>query len=294
MQPSGDDGPFPLDERKFVRLADVIAHQDYVEQLRAAGMDSLEGLFSVRGAMELSKPNLGGWRYRARLSMNGNREWGTLYLKRFTSPPRRARGDRRSQGYRASSVAGLEAGWLLRLRAAGIPCPQLVAFGEEVKNGKEIRSALVTAAVPGQSLESWCVRWMAGERRDGSWLVPLALLVRKFHGFGCVHRDLYLSHVFFDPTQPGPRVTLIDLQRVCRPGHLFGRWVVKDLAALQFSAPSPLISRADRMRWFKHYLSMAKLTPRAKRMAYRVLGKAARLRYRRQVNAGVASSGASM
>jgi hypothetical protein len=98
------------------------------------------------------------------------------------------------------------------------------------------------------------------------------------HRLGFVHRDLYLSHIFFHEGQlAGPKLSLIDLQRVGKPRWRQSRWVVKDLAALNFSAPASLISRADRLRWLVAYLRCASLDAAGRRLAYRVIGKTERI-----------------
>jgi hypothetical protein len=75
-----------------------------------------------------------------------------------------------------------------------------------------------------------------------------------------------------------PLVHLIDLQRVQRwIAPLRRRWVVKDLAQLAYSCPPRLIGPAERMRFFKRYLGMARLDAGAKRLARAVLRREAAL-----------------
>ena len=112
----------------------------------------------------------------------------------------------------------------------------------------------------------------------------------RLHTGGYVHRDLYLSHIFFDPDAPlDDALCLIDLQRMIRPAVNRRRWIVKDLAALNYSAsptrgdaigPSDLVSQADRLRWLKLYLGAVKLDGSARRLAYRVIGKTMRIQSR--------------
>jgi hypothetical protein len=104
------------------------------------------------------------------------------------------------------------------------------------------------------------------------------MLVAGLHGQGYVHRDLYLSHIFFDPARPPQgSLCLIDLQRVMRPRWRFRRWRVKDLAALNYSTPRAIVSQADRLRWLRYYLGVKKLRAAGKQMAYRVIGKTNRI-----------------
>jgi hypothetical protein len=150
--------------------------------------------------------------------------------------------------------------------------------------GREWRSALLTAEVPGRSLEAWAKEWTRhdGAARQAPYppairplirgvLPMLAELVGRFHGAGYVHRDLYLAHVFFDRDTQALR--LIDLQRVLRPTLGRRRWIIKDLASLNYSTPPDLVSTTDRVRWLKLYLGLARLDARARRLIYRIVGK---------------------
>jgi len=112
-------------------------------------------------------------------------------------------------------------------------------------------------------------------------LTVSAPLITRLHRAGLVHRDLYLSHLFFDAAAlPQDAFRLIDLQRVFRPRWRLERWIVKDLAALNFSTPSRRVSRADRLRWLRTYLGGSKLDARARRLVYRILGRTQRLHRR--------------
>jgi hypothetical protein len=146
----------------------------------------------------------------------------------------------------------------------------------------------VIAAVPGESLERWVQRdgWPDQATR-ARLLRELARITGRMHAHGLVHRDLYLSHVFFDPDAPAEAsLRLIDLQRVLRPRTFPTRWFIKDLAALNYSTPPDKASRTDRLRFLCSYLSdrRAALTLSAddsepnrtsliRRWFYRILGK---------------------
>ena len=81
-------------------------------------------------------------------------------------------------------------------------------------------------------------------------LADLAGLVGRLHRSGFVHRDLYLSHIFFD----GLSFRLIDLQRAFRPRWRRRRWLIKDLAALHFSTPAEQVGRWERLRFLCWYV----------------------------------------
>ncbi|MGB2987692.1 MAG: lipopolysaccharide kinase InaA family protein [Phycisphaerae bacterium] len=247
--------------------------------LRTNNLDSLDALFNVSNADKLSKPGLDPWRERLRLTLDVYGEQRTFYLKRFHNPPLKARREMRRSVTGASSLAGMEWTWMHRLAADGISCVKPIAFGEQFRGAKELRSAILMEAVPGASLEYWVDQWGEDDRPTIRSLVqPLAALVARLHERGYIHRDLYLSHVFHDPASP-PEASLhlIDLQRVIRPRWRHRRWIIKDLASLNFSAPPHLVSKTDRLRWLTHYLGSPKLDASAKRLAYRIVGKTQRI-----------------
>jgi len=282
----------------------------YEEALRANSLDSLDALFDFTGGESLHKPGLSPWRERLRLSLDVNGKRQTFYLKRFTHPPARARRETRRSGSGASSTAGVEWTWMHRLAADGIPCAKPVAFGEVCAANREVRSAVLTEGVPGDSLERWVVRWL-GRGGDGridrrelcskgehhaeclSLVEPLASLIARLHDRGYVHRDLYLSHIFYNPEVPVPSsLCLIDLQRVLRPRRCRGRWIVKDLASLDYSTPRELIGRTDRLRWLLRYLGIPGMDASARRFVYRIAGKIRRIaRHERRRQARLRNQG---
>ncbi len=262
-------------ERAAAPPNDLTIAAGYEETLVANGLDSLDALFEVAHGESLGKPDLSPWRERLRLTWEVSGERRTFYLKRFRDAPRAARREVRRSGTGAASVAGLEWTWMQRLAADGIPCALPVAFGEQLRGSREVRSAILTAAVPGCSLEHWAARWGETDRARVRRLVrPLARLVSRLHQCGYVHRDLYLSHIFHDPEAPLEQsLHLIDLQRVFRPLWAGRRWIVKDLAALDYSVPGSLVYRTDRLRWLTYYLGTPKLDASARRLVYRIVGK---------------------
>ena len=137
-------------------------------------------------------------------------------------------------------------------------------------------SALLTEAVAGESLE----RWADGRstRCPREMIRSLAGYVRKFHECGYAHRDLYLCHIFIDESAgDASRFRMIDLHRVIRPVWRRGRWVVKDLAALDYSTPSQVAGVRDRVRFLKWYLGVGRLGAKGRRLFRRIAEKSARI-----------------
>jgi hypothetical protein len=237
----------------------------------------------------------------------------------------------RRAGNGSQSVAGIEWNWMRALAADAIPCTTPVAFGEQFHRGREARSAVIMEAVPGASLEKWAASLTSsrgGLEREGglppsplargvgdegsgarndhpieSVLHELVHLVARFHARGYVHRDLYLAHIFYDSSpEKGACLRLIDLQRVFRPKLWLSRWIVKDLAALNYSTPPDVLCRAGRLRWLRKYLQVfgqhsdsrgdgIRNTAYLKRLAIRIAGKTSEIaRHDQKRNARIAGA----
>jgi hypothetical protein len=262
-----------------MRLNDLLVMPDYKAILRDNGLETVDRWFACTGETSLDKPGLDPWRTRLRVALADGGQRHTFYVKRYDHPPARATRRAVRSGSGARSVAGVEWNWIRQLKRAGIRCVEPVALGESFTDGREIRSLLVTAEVPGDALERVLPTWNHdAANRVRRLISPLADLVAELHRAGFVHRDLYLSHVFLDPDAPLEKaLRLIDLQRVRRPRWSLGRWIIKDLAALDYSAPSEIVSRTDRVRWLKRYLDVARLDAHARRLLYCVVGKTRRI-----------------
>jgi hypothetical protein len=94
------------------------------------------------------------------------------------------------------------------------------------------------------------------------------------HRGGMNHRDYYLCHLHILPeAQPWPKLFVIDLNRADRRKKVGQRWIVKDIAALNYSAPEAIFSRSDRLRFLKVYLGVDRLDAYGRRLAVKVLRK---------------------
>jgi hypothetical protein len=244
----------------------------YAAAFAAAGLDSVEALFAICGGKQLGKALLPAWRERIRFELPGA---GTLYMKRYSNPPVAQQLRRMLSGYLCRGTARLEWDRMRQLEAAGISGVQSVAWGEEMTGIWERRSAVVTAEVPGESLERYVQRQPG--RLPRAMIDGLAEFVARFHRTGFVHRDLYLSHVFVDRAGERPTFRLIDLARMFRPSRNRHRWIVKELASLDFSTPSVSATAADRLRFLRTYLGRDRLTSADRRLIRRVVRKSTRI-----------------
>jgi heptose I phosphotransferase len=117
------------------------------------------------------------------------------------------------------------------------------------------------------------------EGRKRELVRQIARLVRRFHRAGFYHRDLYLCHIFVRDERGRFTLYLIDLQRVRqkRPGQVGRRWLVKDLAALEYSASGGIVTRTDRVRFVREYLGVKRLDGAAKELVRSVTAKSGRI-----------------
>lgn len=249
----------------------------YASTLRDHGVDSFAALMNTTTDANLAKPGLAPWRSRLRLQIGEQ----SLFLKRYQHPPLREQLAARLRGFDA--VAAVEWHWLGRLRELGIPTPPPVACGWQRCAGRERASVLVTAAVPGRSLQQWVRQspapdWLHDPTYQRTLSSAVAAMVRRLHEANLFHRDLYLAHLFFEPQpEPAQGLAMIDLHRVVHAPLRPERWRVKDLAALNFSVPAHIASRTHRLRWFKQYRGIDRLRPTDKTLIRRVIAKTRRI-----------------
>ncbi|MBN1846687.1 MAG: hypothetical protein JW810_13460, partial [Sedimentisphaerales bacterium] len=216
-----------------------------------------------------------GHRRRIRIELTDTEDLRVaVYLKSFGRVGRWRRWGRWLAGRGAEGMQ--EFAMTMTLAEKGIPVARPIAFGQESRCG---RSYVMLEELPrADALERLLAPGHPGSR-DYDVLADrnrlgreAAILVRRLHGAGWFHRDLYLSHLFLSRDDHGvERLNLIDLQRVFRPLWRRARWRVKDLAQLGYSA-GPLVSRTDMLRFFLRYRQQCRLEPRDKRLA-RAIGR---------------------
>jgi hypothetical protein len=258
----------------------------YADLLGFNGLVDLESFFAWDGSERLDKPGLACWRERWRMVLrDGEGVEHTFYLKRFLRPPLGSQMVRWCSGYLSLGTAGIEWSNARQLSEAGILSVEPAAFGQRMAGIWEERSFILLREVVGESLERWVPcnlvpsvketdLGLRRRRMDG-----LARFVAGFHRSGFVHRDLYLSHIFIGDYgisgEEGFR--LIDLQRVFRPGYRRGRWVVKDLAALNYSTPAEMVGSWERMRFLCRYVRDVGEFGSARKLAKLVAAKTRRI-----------------
>lgn len=253
----------------------VLAAEDDLEELAEMGLDT------VRKAMDFTGGTL-------------VREAGTRITHRVEGPKsvfflKRHRGLSAMQRYwpirsTNSSPARLEWDNHLIMRRSGFDVPDPVAMGEsEAVFSIPAESFLITREVPGPSLDKVLTEGVPGfdDGRDQKLVQAvirdLSGLVRRLHSAGFYHKDLYLQHLIVKDDPRWGRPYMVDLQRVEQkfpPSH---RWLVKDIAALHYSAPDSF-TRADRLRFLLQYLGKTRVDPLTRRWIKDVVTRVTRMK----------------
>jgi hypothetical protein len=251
---------------------------DFKQAFDALGMTSVENVFSFKKGQELVKPNIAN--FRSRTAIDTQHPESTFFLKRYNHAPVMVQLKNWLSGKKRRSNSMIELEPIVRLTTQGIGVPRPIAHGQTWHGLFETRSFLATEKIPNaQSLEKQlppcfesqnptCVK----ERK--AFIQTLAQFVKRFHDLGYRHRDLYLAHIFRN-TQGD--LFLIDLARAFQPAVLKKRFLIKDLAQLNFSLPGFAFSKTDRLRLYLAYVQQDRLNTCDKAFVNKILIKVSRM-----------------
>jgi len=201
-----------------------------------------------------------GERQTSRVVLADENGQQAFYLKRHGAPTWR---DRVRPLLNLSwPILGARNEWdaILKFHAAGIPTLIPVAIGEI--NG---RSLLMTQDLETDfTLLDW-VNQSADEAAPGrqqtgvagsQWRRAVtghvAAIARRMHERGIHHQDFYLNHLLWCGERSGLDIRVIDLGRATHARQLPWRWIIKDLAQLDYSARR--LSCTERLRFLRIYL----------------------------------------
>ena len=128
-----------------------------------------------------------------------------------------------------------------RVRALGIAVPDVVAVGEHIGPGADLRSFLMVAELTGCLPLHEAIPAMASslEReafaaRKRALVQRMAEIVATLHRAHAFHKDLYLCHFYVDVDRLDGKLFLIDLHRLSEHRWSPDRWRWKDLGQLLF------------------------------------------------------------
>lgn len=232
---------------------------DYLEP-RYADLFGERGLVDFVAFWELERawveaPNhrRGGWSGVVKLSLDSPEGRRHFFVKRQERHSfRTAR-----HGFRKRPTLAREFEALVRLRAGGVPVPEVAFFGR-----RGSRAVLVLPELTGfRSLKEWIRLWEKEGWPDRSTrrriAEAVAAAIAALHRSSWCHRALHDKHVFLKLDPLGaemPEVRLIDLERA-RSSFFRKRAIVKDLGPLYRRTPQ--LSPRDRLRFFNCYTALA-------------------------------------
>lgn len=154
-----------------------------------------------------------------------------------------------------------------KLEGLGIDTMSVSAFGKNGRNPAKQKSFIITDDLTETiSLEDFCLSWK--DKAPDFYLKKglikkVALISKILHENGVNHRDYYLCHFLLHIPNGVNRVnanelvlSLIDLHRAQIRSKTPQRWVVKDIAALWFSALDIGLTTRDLYRFIRYYTGL--------------------------------------
>jgi len=245
---------------------------EFADCFKKIGIESIDDVFNFAGGENLVKENLAS--FRQRIMFETENPKATLFLKRYQNIPKLKQINNWLSRRRRISTMDCDRMPAEILKDFGVNTPKTIAFGVQwqgiVGVGFEKRSFIITEKIPNSvSLEKKLPAVFFRDRKK--FIENLAAFVSKFHKTGFRHRDLYLCHIFCDENGG---FTLIDLNRVFRPLIFGGRFLVKDLAQLYYSAPGGIITKSDRLRFYMAYTRETKLSMKDRVFIKKIKSKA--------------------
>lgn len=262
---------------QIVHLENILVNKDYLPLLEENHLNNFSALMNYPDG-EIIKRVLPE-RTTVSFNLKNNKQILRFYLKRYLPLPFKKR--LKSITTLFSPYNALKE-WenILLFHSLNLPTVIPVATGIRRKNifGKE--SFLLTKGLVGaQRLDRVLTESFTPPLTQEMFLLKrvlikeLALLTRKLHNFGFVHRDFYLCHILVLKDDPHWKLFICDLHRLERRKEISKSLQIKELAALNYSAPPNLVTQKDRFFFLKFYLNRKKLGDRDRSLILKVLKK---------------------
>jgi heptose I phosphotransferase len=229
----------------------------FIPALEAHGLTTFDAIFNLAGGKIVRSV---GSRSTAQILLNAGGAAQSFYLKRHGAASLVERV--KPVMHLSQPILGARNEWeaILRFHSAGIPTMTPVAFGESGEHSLVMTEDLGTS----RTLLDWVNDTTGGrplrtsavsgddEMVKRALLEHVANISRRMHASGLFHQDFYLNHMLCcgDPYRLDVRV--IDLGRVRERQGPATRWILKDLAQLDYSARA--LSCTDRLRFLRLYL----------------------------------------
>lgn len=154
---------------------------------------------------------------------------------------------------RVWSIARCEWENCAALERAGVRTAGRVAFGEECGPLWEHFSFIITEAATGSQTVQHFIRTCRDRELRRRLFAALARFTRRLHDAGLASPDLFTRHIYVDFAAGEPEFCLIDMPRLDQRASISDRLRVRDLAALNVTAPLRWATRSERLRFLKDY-----------------------------------------
>ncbi len=162
--------------------------------------------------------------------------------------------------------------WFKRI---GLPAAEVVAFGEEHILSRTIRGALITESLDNTDDLAWTARNRPDLFGNRQWVLQVidqvAKITRTLHQHNFCHNDLKWRNILVSQDADRPQTYLIDCPLGQRWfGPFLGYRIIKDIACLD-KVGKQVLSRTQRLRFFKKYRQCVKLTAEDRKFVQKVL-----------------------
>ena len=250
-----------VSKREFTHFNDnkIIVNKAYEQILTKSEFTSFSMIMGYQGG-EIVKKVIKE-RFTVKLNFKGNNGEFTAYLKRYQYSGK----DILKSLLKFSGLRSARHEWqnILEFQSMGIPTMTPMAVGESKKWGISKESFLLTKGIEDvEKLENIIPQYFSPPlnreqlREKRLLIMKLAALTKRMHQSGFNHRDFYLTHILVkrDSSKGEWFFYIADLHRVDIRKKVSLRWKIKDIAALNYSAPKDYITNTDRIIFLKNYL----------------------------------------
>lgn len=256
----------------------VVIQPDYLELLKAVGLDSVQGVLRSNLGEVVSIDRKQEKNIVKRIEITYEGEPRVFYLKLYWNHlfqkiwARAFRGSFFGRSMVRSEYENLE-----KLAGCGLRVPQLVAYGDHRFAGGVIHAFIITEEIPqAMGIDYLVNEWFDKQteeirkQKKSELIHEVALAVKKMHDHGFEHHDLFLRNMMIS-NKDMSQLYIMDAPRgYFWPAFIMRRRRVFDLATLD-SAATQGFTRSQRLRFLHLYLGCNRLTKKDKKLVRKVL-----------------------
>jgi len=272
---------------RWLNTHHVIINPDYRELLKAADLDSIQGVIHSKLGDVISTDRKQEKNVVKRIQITFEGKPRVFYLKLYWNYQfEKIRGRAFRGSLVGRSMVRAEYENLERLARWGFRVPQLVAWGDHRFAGGVIHAFIITEEIPrAMGVDYLAHEWLARQPREvreqmkTELIDEVARAVSRMHDHGFEHHDLFLRNMMVSG-QDMSKLYIMDAPRAYTwPPFIMRKRRAVDLATLE-AAAAEVFTRSQRMRFMHNYLGHARLTDQDKQFIRQVLERARPMRAR--------------